>query len=122
MKNLLLKARSSEKTISNPKKSTPHHKTSKSDTTKSNSGMKPKPIEVNFNGVDLLARRIYSLTLGYEDLNDQNSLRNDPALLASIKHHTEQEEPLGSPPTLSRLENRIASDELAKLSKIFANY
>jgi len=77
------------------------------------------PIRIIHQQRDLLAQRIFSLALGYEDLNDQNSLRNDPALLASIKNHTEQEEPLGSSPTLSRFENRITDDELANLSKIF---
>ena len=77
------------------------------------------PIRIVHQQRDLLAQRIYSLALGYEGLNDQDSLRNDPALLASIKKHTDQEQPLGSSPTLCRLENRITDDELAKLSKIF---
>jgi len=67
----------------------------------------------------LLAQRIFSLALGYEDVNDQQQLRRDPALLATIKHSLDEETPLGSPPTISRLENRITNSELADLSKLF---
>jgi hypothetical protein len=68
---------------------------------------------------DLLAQRLYAIALGYEDVNDHNLLRKDPALLASIKNSLDEEQPLGSAPTISRLENRITKSELADLSKIF---
>lgn len=80
------------------------------------------PHFVTHQQADLLARRIYSIALGYEDLNDQNSLRSAPALLASIRNHTDADRPLGSSPTLCRLENRITDDELAKLSKLFVEW
>jgi hypothetical protein len=67
----------------------------------------------------LLAQRLYAIALGYEDVNDQITLRKDPALLATVKKTTNDEEPLGSAPTLSRLENRITNQELASLSKLF---
>jgi len=57
--------------------------------------------------------------LGYEDVNDHITLRKDPALLAAIKNHLDEEEALGSASTLSRLENRISDKELAELSKLF---
>ena len=68
---------------------------------------------------DLLAQRIFSIALGYEDVNDQKDLRHDSALLAAIKNDTNEEFPLGPSSTLTRLENRITSKELAILSKIF---
>ena len=68
---------------------------------------------------DLLAQRIFAIALGYEDVNDQKDLRHDSALLAAIKRDTNEELPLGSSSTLTRLENRITSQELAILSKIF---
>jgi hypothetical protein len=68
---------------------------------------------------DLIAQRLFSIALAYEDVNDHNQLRRDPALLAAIKNTTDEEQPLGSAPTLSRFENRITKEELAKLSKLF---
>ena len=44
---------------------------------------------------DLLAQRIFALALGYEDVNDHQNLRKDPALLASVKNTTDEEQPLG---------------------------
>ena len=67
----------------------------------------------------LLAQRIYAIALGHEDVNDHINLRHDPALLASIKNSTDEECPLGSASTLSRLENRITEKELADLTKLF---
>jgi hypothetical protein len=40
-------------------------------------------------------------------------------MLAAIKNTTDEEQPLGSAPTLSRFENRITQEELADLSKLF---
>ena len=68
---------------------------------------------------DLIAQRIFAIALGYEDVNDQQTLRKDPAMLAAVKNTTDDEQPLGSAPTLSRFENRITDKELAGLSKLF---
>jgi hypothetical protein len=50
-----------------------------------------------------LRQRIYGICLGYEDLNDHQSLRIDPAPQTSM----DREEALGSQSTFCRLENRI---------------
>ncbi len=50
----------------------------------------------------LLRQRIFGLALGYEDLNDHQSLRGDPALQTAV----ERDEPLASASTLCRWENR----------------
>ena len=50
----------------------------------------------------LLRQRIYGLCHGYEDLNDHDTLRLDPAWQTAV----EQIKPLASSPTLCRLENR----------------
>ena len=63
---------------------------------------------------DLLAQRIFAIALGYEDVNDHITLRNDPALLVGIKGEPNQDLPLGSAPTLSRLENRITDKEVTE--------
>jgi len=71
---------------------------------------------------DLLAQRIYALCLGYEDVNDQTKLRKDPALLVAVKNTTDEELPLGSASTMTRLENRITSKELSNLTKLFVEW
>ena len=68
---------------------------------------------------DLLAQRIFAIALGYEDVNDHIDLRNDPALLVGIKGEPNKESPLGSAPTLSRLENRITDKEVTECTKLF---
>jgi hypothetical protein len=42
------------------------------------------------------------LCLGYEDLNDHEQIRIDPAIQSAVERNSE----LGSAPTLCRLENR----------------
>jgi len=54
--------------------------------------------------LDLIRQRIYAIVQGYEDLNDHSALRDD-ALLQSV---LDRAEPLGSAPTLCRLENRAS--------------
>jgi Transposase DDE domain group 1 len=52
---------------------------------------------------EMLAQRLYGLTLGYEDLNDHEQLRNDP-LLALLAGRRELARPLAGKSTLNRLE------------------
>jgi hypothetical protein len=49
----------------------------------------------------MLQQRIYGIALGYEDLNDHDTLRTDPALQTAI----DSTDNLASSPTLCRLEN-----------------
>ena len=56
----------------------------------------------------MLRQRVFSLCLGYEDLNDHQNLRLDPAIQTALGKATS----LASPPTLCRFENR-ADRELA---------
>jgi len=70
---------------------------------------------------EMLAQRIYSIALGYEDLNDHTTLRHDPALQVATER-IEKEEPeqgLSSPSTLCRLENRINRESLVRISEVF---
>lgn len=66
----------------------------------------------------MLAQRIMSLALGYEDLNDQQAMRFDPALQTVSSGSLEEDQPLASPSTLCRLENRITRATLVRLSTI----
>jgi hypothetical protein len=77
------------------------------------------PVFITHQQEHLIRQRIIALASGYSDINDHILLRKDPALLAAIKNHTDEQQPLGSAATLSRLENRITDEELAKLSKLF---
>jgi len=77
------------------------------------------PLLVEHEQSHLIGQRIFSIALGYEDVNDQQELRHDPALLASVKDSIDEKSPLGSPSTISRLENRITEKEMADLTKIF---
>ena len=52
--------------------------------------------------ISMLQQRIYGIALGYEDLNDHATLRNDPALQTAV----DRIDTLASSPTLCRLENR----------------
>jgi hypothetical protein len=61
------------------------------------------PLQVTHRQVDLLRQRIYGLALGYEDLNDHDTLRGDAAWQTAI----ERDSALASSPTLCRLEQRI---------------
>jgi len=66
---------------------------------------------------EMLAQRIFSLALGYEDLNDQQTMRDDPALQLAAGKQADPEQPLASPPTLCRLENRVTRQVLVKMSQ-----
>jgi hypothetical protein len=77
------------------------------------------PVFITHQQRHLLLQRIFAIALGYEDVNDQTNLRNDPAFLAAIKNSIDENKPLASASIISRLENRITDEELAKLSKLF---
>ncbi len=50
----------------------------------------------------VLRQRIFAIAQGYEDLNDHQTLRNDPVMQTAV----ERDEQLASPSVLCRLENR----------------
>ena len=51
--------------------------------------------------LSILRQRVYGLALGYEDLNDHDALRGDPAIQTAV----ERDKALASAPTLCRWEN-----------------
>lgn len=70
------------------------------------SGVLPDPRDpryVKHDQLTLLRQRVFALCQGYEDLNDHDTLRSDLLLQTA----TEQDQVLGSSPTLCRLENRM---------------
>jgi len=68
----------------------------------------------------LLRQRIYQIVAGYEDCNDSNFLRKDPALKAACGR-TPSDKELGSQPTLSRLENTVTQEDLYRMGQWFVD-
>jgi hypothetical protein len=69
----------------------------------------------------MLAQRIFSIALGYEDLNDQQSMRIDPALQVATGSSPDAADAMASPPTLCRLENRVSRETNVQLTKILVD-
>jgi hypothetical protein len=67
----------------------------------------------------LLAQRIFGIALGYEDLNDHQSLREDFLFQLLCERGIKKDLPLASPPTLCRLENRVDRQALAQIAEVF---
>ena len=76
-----------------------------------------EPSRITHEQRTLLAQRIFGIALGYEDLNDHQTLRDDPIFSLLAEHRCETS--LASPPTLCRLENRVTRDELVRISTVF---
>lgn len=66
----------------------------------------------------LFAQRVLGIACGWEDLNDHHGLRIDPLMQVATERDADQEHPLASPATLSRLENRVSRTSCAKLSEL----
>jgi len=64
--------------------------------------------------LSLYRQRIYGLALGYEDLNDHSTLRDDLALQTAV----ESDKSLASSPTLCRLENRADREAAKEISML----
>lgn len=82
--------------------------------------------------VDLLKQRVFGLCLGYEDLNDHDSLRLDPLLAAAVGktdplgqeriHEADRGKPLAGKSTLNRLElTPVGADEDSRYKKTVAH-
>jgi hypothetical protein len=66
----------------------------------------------------MLAQRIYGLALGYEDLNDHTTLRQDPLFAVLADQRPDPQRPLASAPTLCRLENGETGASLARMAGV----
>jgi hypothetical protein len=67
--------------------------------------------------LSLLRQRLYGLALGYEDLNDHQTLRNDLALQTAVKCDTD----LASASTLCRWENRADRTTAWRLHEVLVD-
>lgn len=75
------------------------------------------PTRVIHEWRDLIAQRLYGLCCGYEDLNDHDRLRNDPLMQTAVG----TAEPLGSSPTLSRLETGATRADIVALNRVLVD-
>jgi hypothetical protein len=84
----------------------------------------PDPRDLRFIIHDqraMLAQRVIGIALGYEDLNDHQTLRTDPVLQVGAGQVPDPEMPLASPPTLCRLENRVNRQTLIKMTEVLVD-
>ena len=68
---------------------------------------------------DLLRQRIFQIVCGYEDGNDCDDLRSDPAMKLGCDRLPLTGEDLASQPTMSRLENSPNRSDLYRLALAF---
>jgi hypothetical protein len=66
---------------------------------------------------DLMRQRVFQIMCGYEDANDCDFLRHDPAFKAACHRLPLSGDPLGSQPTMSRLENRVGPRDLYRMTR-----
>ena len=69
--------------------------------------------------VDLLRQRVFQIAEGYEDADDCDALRSDPAFKIAAGRLPKSDEDLASQPTMSRLENRVTRRDLSRIRRVF---
>jgi hypothetical protein len=81
------------------------------------------PLFITHDQRTMLAQRVLAIAAAYEDLNDHNTLRRDTLLQAvterQLKPSQQEGDPLASPSTLCRLENRASRGDLIRMAKVF---
>ncbi len=75
-----------------------------------------RPEQIEHDQRAMLTQRIVAIACGYEDLNDHQTLRTDPALQAAADCAPDPERPLASPSTLCRLESRVDRKALVRVA------
>jgi hypothetical protein len=74
------------------------------------------PGRITHDQGSMIAQRVMAIALGYEDLNDHQALRTDPALQVAAGTAPDDQTPLASPSTLCRLENRVDRAALIRIA------
>jgi len=72
------------------------------------------PSKIDHSVLSMLRQRAYSIALGYEDLNDHNTLRKDIALQTSVNREVD----LASAPTLCRFEKSVTRKVAVGMHKV----
>ena len=70
---------------------------------------------------ELLMQRVSQIACGYEDADDCDALRTDPAFKMTVGRCPETGDDLSSQPTMSRFENSVSRTDLYRLALIFAD-
>lgn len=76
--------------------------------------------KIRHSMAELLKERIYAIALGYEDTNDLDRLRYDPALKTACGRLPQSGKELASQPTISRLENDLTRMDLVRIGNTLA--
>ena len=74
------------------------------------------PARVTHSVADIMRARVLAIARGYEDANDLNALRTDPAFRMARGRLPESGGGLASQPTISRLENAAGPRTLIRMS------
>lgn len=69
--------------------------------------------------LDMLKQRVFQIACGYEDADDADTLRDDPALKMACERLPDGAA-LASQPTLSRLENAVSRTDLYRIAEVLA--
>jgi hypothetical protein len=77
----------------------------------------PEQIDHSFG--EMVRQRLFGILAGYEDCNDHDALRNDPAFKIVSGRAPNDEKGLASQPTLSRFENAVSIASLWNLHDFF---
>ncbi len=70
---------------------------------------------------ELLTQRIIQIACGYEDADDCDELRTDPAFKMAAGHYPETGEDLASQPTISRFENMVSRTDLYRMAEVLVD-
>ena len=70
---------------------------------------------------ELLSQRIYQIACGYEDANDCNDLRTDPAIKSACDRLPITGAALASQPTMTRLENSASRTDLYRMARVLVD-
>jgi len=76
--------------------------------------------KIDHGVIEMARERIYSICQGYEDANDLDTLRHDPALRMACKRLPKTGEALASQPTISRFENMPGGKEQLRMAVAMA--
>lgn len=73
------------------------------------------PSYVRHETREMVAQRVLQIALGYEDANDCDPLKGDPALKIAVGRDPVDDPDLASQPTICRLENRVTRKDLMRI-------
>ena len=74
------------------------------------------PARITHPVADIMRARVFAIACGYEDANDLDTLRHDPAFRMACGRAPESGDALASQPTISRLENAADLRVLIRMS------